>query len=184
MCLNRPEAWRFKINVFIFWKDPTNCVRIYRRMRRFRAHKDSPRTGSRPTSKDRRMLIWCYASRDQISSDSYYRDNHALIRPPQTPRRRSLGSPPDVRNTNIWYGFFRTGFRPSDRRQDFWISVTRSGSNFANNFTGDLTGYLRHWGQSRSSQERASQKSLTMNRVVITIGHVQGTVRSRAHASI
>jgi len=61
-------------------------------MRRFRAHKDSPRKGSRPTSKDRRMLIRCYASRDQIKSDSYYLDNHALIRPPQTPRRRSPGS--------------------------------------------------------------------------------------------
>jgi hypothetical protein len=62
-------------------------------MRRFRAYKDSPRKGSRPTSKDRRMLIPCYASRDQTSSDSCYRDNHALIRQPQKPRRRSPGSP-------------------------------------------------------------------------------------------
>jgi hypothetical protein len=62
-------------------------------MRRFRAHEDSVRKGSRPTSKDRRMLIRCYASRDQIRSDSYHRGNHALIRPPQTARRRSPGSP-------------------------------------------------------------------------------------------
>jgi len=62
-------------------------------MRRFRAHEDSARKGSRPTSKDRRMLIRCYASRDQIRSDSYHRGNHALIRPRQTLRRRSSGSP-------------------------------------------------------------------------------------------
>jgi hypothetical protein len=179
MRLNRPEAWLTIQNkrLYILKGSDELCTDLSP-YETFRAHEDGAHKGSRPTSKDRSMLIRCYASRDQIRSDSYHGGNHALIRPPQNTVAPIAWEPPGVLNTNICCGFFRTGFRPSDRRQNIWISVTSSGNKYANNFMGDLTGCPRHWGQSRSSQEKACQKSFTTNRVIITIGHAQGTVRS------